>query len=259
MTFDPETIPGYTNGKTVVQNVTLSPVFDSTTTYITGTTQYIDAFQRGNFWAYAQNNNYHLLLGEPSEVEEQELDVPMTDGCVLNNSVYGFPVGSVHDTWLGPQLQTIIASLPQIQPNSLVIFLSYDVVEFIGGPTCSPAVPGEQGQHYSSGAQTYVWFGYLDENAYSPAQPDVSILSHEVGEWADDPFRANITPCGNLSGGYLEVGDPLIGHNKTYAVNGFTYSLQDLAFLHLFGGATGISVNKWSFQNETASGVCGIF
>ena len=154
MTFDPETIPGYTNGKTVVQNVMLSPVFDSTTTYITGTTQYIDAFQRGNFWAYAQNNNYHLLLGEPSEVGEQELDVPMTDGCVLNNSVYGFPVGSVHDTWLGPQLQTIIASLPQIQPNSLVIFLSYDVVEFTGGPTCSPAVPGDQGQHYSSGAQT---------------------------------------------------------------------------------------------------------
>ena len=39
----------------------LSPIFDTTTTYTqggvnVGTTQYVDAFQRGNFWSIVQNN-----------------------------------------------------------------------------------------------------------------------------------------------------------------------------------------------------------
>ena len=53
--FDPETIPSNTGGLTAVDNTVQSPIFDSTTTYIqggtyVGTTQYIDAYQRANFW-----------------------------------------------------------------------------------------------------------------------------------------------------------------------------------------------------------------
>jgi hypothetical protein len=52
-TFDPSHV--LSNGNTVTTNATTSPIFDSTTTYTqggvdVGTTQYVDAFQRANFW-----------------------------------------------------------------------------------------------------------------------------------------------------------------------------------------------------------------
>jgi hypothetical protein len=63
-------------------------------------------------------------------------------------------------------------------------------------------------------------------------------LSHEVGEWADDPLVVNIngnnTPCG-----ILEVGGPLENNPNfggfPYTANGFTYNLQDLVTLPYFG------------------------
>ena len=65
-TYDAEHV--LTNGRTVIQNVVDSPIFDSTTKYdqggtVVGTTQYIDAFQRANFWGTVSTiPNYHLLL-----------------------------------------------------------------------------------------------------------------------------------------------------------------------------------------------------
>ena len=63
-----------------------SPIFDHTTNYTQGgidlgTTQYIDAFQRGNFWSIVQNNpNSHLLLGGATQgvtvLPELTLNVP---------------------------------------------------------------------------------------------------------------------------------------------------------------------------------------
>jgi hypothetical protein len=52
-TFDPAHI--LSNGNTVVHNTVDSPLFDKSTTYTqggvdVGTTQYIDAYQRANFW-----------------------------------------------------------------------------------------------------------------------------------------------------------------------------------------------------------------
>ena len=53
-TYDPSHV--LSNGNTVTTNTLTSPIFDSTTTYTqggvnVGTTQYIDAYQRANFWA----------------------------------------------------------------------------------------------------------------------------------------------------------------------------------------------------------------
>jgi len=77
---------------------------------------------------------------------------------------------------------------------------------------------------------------------------DVSALSHEVGEWADDPLVVNTN------------GDPLENNAKfgayPYVLNGFTYNLQDLVTLPYFGAPTSTSVNNWlSFQGESL-GVC---
>lgn len=77
---------------------------------------------------------------------------------------------------------------------------------------------------------------------------DVSALSHEVGEWADDPltvnFNGNNAPCGAL-----EVGDPDEGDANfgcvPYGLHGFSYNLQDLVTLPYFGAPTSTSANEW--------------
>jgi hypothetical protein len=89
---------------------------------------------------------------------------------------------------------------------------------------------------------------------------DVSALSHEIGEWADDPltvnFNGNNTPCG-----ILEVGDPEEGFSNfgafPYVLHGFTYNLQDLVTLPYFGAPATTSVNHWfSFQGNSSLFVC---
>jgi hypothetical protein len=245
---------------TIVSTVTSSPVFDSTTDYKQGgvdlgKTQYIDAFQRGNFWGTiggVLNPTYHLLLGGPHVLGQLTITVPSDEGCV-GSTDYGYPAGEVDYSWLITQLENYAGTTPVIKPNTLPIFLTYDAVITIGSPSCDGiSGPPTQGVHFwNSSGQTYVQFGYLDpagHGAHNAVQPDVSILSHEVGEWADDPFGSNYpTPCGTN----LEVGDPLIGHNYTYNLGTFPYHLQDLAFLPYFGAPTSTSVNGWfSFQGE---------
>src|SRR5258708_24119333 len=79
-TYDPAHI--LSNGNSVTTNTLTSPIFDSTTTYTqggvnVGTTQYIDAYQRANFWGTVQTNtNYHVLLGGPKLATEQTLSPP---------------------------------------------------------------------------------------------------------------------------------------------------------------------------------------
>jgi len=78
------------------------------------------------------------------------------------------------------------------------------------------------------------------------------VLSHEVGEWLDDPFVSNAVNCTDK--GFLEVGDPLEnGPNYgdyPYTLKGFTYNLQSLVFLGYFGAPRSRSVNS-SFNHAS--------
>ena len=75
----------------------------------------------------------------------------------------------------------------------------------------------------------------------------------------NDPFRHNPVPkwghIGQQPGcqGNLEVGDPLSGTLAPPIVmpNGFTYHMQELAFLSWFYGAPSIGVNGWFSANGT--------
>jgi hypothetical protein len=256
-TYDPSHV--LSNGKTVTNNTIASPVFDSTTTYIqggvdVGKTQYIDAFQRANFWGTVQNApNYHLLLGSPTVLPEQTLTVPSYYGTI--GSPFGYQVGLVDINYFDAQVQSIISKFSQIQPNSFPIFLTYDVYLTENRQCCIGGYHSSEGS--LSNPQAYAHFTYIDHSG-TFAQ-DVSALSHEAGEWADDPltvnYNGNNTPCG-----ILEVGDPLENEpnygDHPYTVNGFTYHLQDLAFLPYFGAPLNTSVNDWySFQHASLS-VC---
>jgi hypothetical protein len=255
-TFDPAHV--LSNGNSVTTNTVTSPIFDSTTTYIqggtnVGTTQYIDAFQRANFWGTVSTNpNYHILLA-PTVLAEQTLSPTRSNG--KTGSPFGFTAGEVDINWFDAQLPGIMSRLG-IQPNTFPIFLTYDVYLTQGGGCCIGGYHSSEGS--ISNPQAYAEATYVDHpGAFSQ---DVSALSHEVGEWADDPltvnFNGNNTPCG-----ILEVGDPEEGDSNfggfPYSLHGFTYNLQDLVFLTYFGAPSSTSLHGWfSFQDNTSLSVC---
>lgn len=240
--FDPQHV--LSNGRTVVQNVSLSPIFNSGIDFVqggtdVGNTQYIDAFQRGNFWSdVSTNTNYHVLLNLVV-LPEQSIIVPSSSGKI--GTEFGVRVALVDINFFDAKLQSIISANSTITPNGFPIALTYDTYLTQGG--C--CIGGYHSAFGSAAApQTYSHFTYIDKvGAFSQ---DVSALSHEVGEWMDDPFINNDqSPCGGL----LEDGDPLEGEANfggfPYTLNGFTYNLQDLVFLQYFGQTPSTSVNGW--------------
>jgi hypothetical protein len=253
-TFDPASIPANTGGLTAIQNTVMSPMFDSTTTYVqggvnVGTTQYIDAYQRANFWGSVSGHpNYHLLLGAPSVLPEVTLTPPFLKG--KTGAPFGETVAEVDINWIDAQFQSLITSLG-IQPNTLPIFMTYKTYLTSGRSCCIG------GYHSATGAQSYMEFTYIDQPG--KFSQDVSALTHEVGEWADDPLinqpNGNQTPCG-----ILENGDPLETTANfgdfPYPLHGFTFNLQDLVTLPYFGAPPSTSVNGFFTFQGTSLTVC---
>jgi len=238
----------------------LSPIFDTTTTYIqggvdVGTTQYVDAYQRANFWSVVgtTNPNNHMYLGNadgtgfaPTVLPLQTLNVPPAFGTV-GDIFPGHLAGLVDINYFDGELQAIISSFSQIQPNAFPIAIVNDVYLTEGGGCCIGGYHNAFGN--PANPQTYAMFDYVDFPG--DFSQDVSALSHEVAEWADDPLTNgfNNTPCG-----ILEVGDPLEGTMNyggyPYPLHEFTYNLQDLVFLRYFDAPADTSVNDWwSFQD----------
>ncbi|MGB7556704.1 MAG: hypothetical protein WBM04_20225 [Candidatus Korobacteraceae bacterium] len=263
-TFDPMSIPdtdvasvaGLGVRNTAVAATITSPIFDTTTDYVQGgvdlgATQYLDAFQRGNFWSIVQNNpNTHVLVGGPTILPEQTLVVPAGDGGI--GHPFGTLAGEVDINYFDAQINTIMTQFSQIQPNTFPIFETANVYLTQGGCCIG-------GYHSATGAQSYSHFTYINHSGNFSM--DVSALSHEVGEWVDDPL---VNGYNNVACGILEVGDPLeqgsSGHpygTWVYPLHHFTYHLQDLTFLRYFGAPSNTSVNDWwSFQNFPFTTVC---
>jgi hypothetical protein len=252
-TFDPKTTV-LSNGKTVINNIIASPIFKPGVDFTQGgtdlgTTQYIDAFQRGNFWStVASNSSYHVLLGTPVVLPEKSITVAAAQGNVVNNPFGSGIVGTYDINAFDAKLQTWMAAQKKITPGVLPIFITYDIFLTSGGCCIG-------GYHSANGAQpggqTYSHATYVD----SPGSfsQDVSALSHEIGEWLDDPFVDNLVNC--TDNNFLEVGDPLEGNANyggfPYTLGGFTYNLQSLVFLPYFGAPKATSVHSWySFQND---------
>jgi hypothetical protein len=261
MTFDPLAVT-LGNGKTLIQNVLASPLFSKGVKFKqggvkVGTGQYIDAFQRANFWSsVSTNTNYHVVFVNPTVLPEQTITVKLTDGKVITNPFGANPAGEMYVNDFDKQVVRMIANLPQITPDVLPLFITYD--------TFLTEVPLEGcciGGYHSAlgsqpGGQTYAYTTYEDE--VGSFSQDVSAMSHELGEWMDDPFVDNSVNCTDNT--LMEDGDPLENNANygafPYALNGFTYNLQSLVFIDYFGAPTTGPVNGWySFQNDEA-GTC---
>lgn len=235
----------------------LSPIFDMSTTYTqggvnVGTTQYVDAYQRANFWSIVQNQpNYHVLLGGPTAhvqvLPELTLNVPSGSGHT--GSPFGHLVAEVGINYFDTQISNYMTQNQQITPAAFPIFLTADTYLTQGGCCIG-------GYHSANGQQTYSHATYITHPG--DFAQDVSALSHEVGEWMMDPLTngGNGSPCG-----IMENGDPLEGTSNYgsyhYMLHNFQYNLQDLVFNRYFGQNPDGSVNSWwSFQNYPFTRTC---
>jgi len=234
-----------------------------------GKGQYSDAFQRASFYTQTKptgiNPGYHVKLAY-TQLPAITVNVPNADAAFGTIACGNGHFAGVDIDWLDNYIQTTL--LPQLAtagwgPKTLPLFLLGNVVEYIGSPGNCCVLGYHNATSSAANAQTYSISMYDNTGLFS-GSGDVSVLSHEIAEWMDDPFVDNPTrPWGNIgqvSGcqNNLEVGDPLSGTVFTQTMNGKAYHLQELAFVSWFyhqspsTGVNGWYSNRGAFTSAAA-------
>jgi len=252
-----------------------------------GTTQYIDAHQRGSFiQVLGANSRYHVLFDPVRTNDAVVLDVPEQSGLAITDpnffAAFGFticaPLVLVDINWFDSHLNgTVIPAVTRAgqgqndqgedngsSSNGVPFFISYDTAFPIGdvthlGNCCAGGYHSITG--YPIANQPYGVADFDRTNFFvgPPEGLDTIILSHEMGEFVNDPMIVNLVPpwggTGQVGGcqNNLEVGDPLTGSNRPPVTmpNGFTYNLQELVFFSWFFGAPSLGANGWFSNNGT--------
>jgi len=243
------------NASKIIPNIIASPIFTPLDFKFggtdIGTTQYEDAFAKVNVWQIGGSaSGYHVLLGTPTVEPTQTLKLT---GNESQGTISAFGV-----TALTADINTIDAAINKLIPqlkipsNALPIFVTSQTYLTSGGGCCIG------GYHsVTSAGQPYSQFTFITYSGKGsiPFSDDVSALSHELGEWIDDPYTRDNSPCG-----IYEVGDPLERNANygdfPYTLNGVTYHLQDLALLPYFGGPTGVTLGNMDTLQGEKLAVC---
>jgi hypothetical protein len=222
-----------------------------------GNTQYIDALQREEFWSFTSpgsiNPHYHMLLSAKTvhgvQISATGFPVYYSQTC----QALGLIDINVWDSYLQNTLIPALATAG-VSPTTFPLFVTKNVVLYQGGNPQNCCTLGYHSwfDNFSFGgaAQTYAVADYDSTGLFGSVAQDTSFLSHEVGEWANDPYTNNPTPAwghlGQVPGcmANLEVGDPLTGTTFPVTIGRTTYHLQELAFFGWFFGYAG-GVNGW--------------
>ena len=218
-----------------------------------GTTQYIDAQLRAEFWSQIQGTvaPWHTKFLTRT-LRAITVNVPQgygyTTGAPCGN------LGVIDHQWLDSYVKSQIPLLGSqgVGPRSLPLFLLYNVEQTSQGFTYL-------GYHSAYGPPLQVYsVATFDTTGAFPGSQDITILSHELGEAANDPTGMNYTPpwghIGQVQGcqNNFEVGDPLTGNfNPPITLNGYTYHPQELAFFAWFFRTRNTGVNGWYSTNGT--------
>lgn len=273
--FDPSVAdscaPG---GKSVDTIVVASPIFQNVSFSMdgvnVGTTQYLDAFQRANFWSKVSGTPYHTVFSaSPTVLAPVSVSVPAADGSTLPGALFGGcrDLATIDINWFDNQLEAVI--LPKLAaqgvgPQNFPQFVLDSVAFTVSGQCCA------LGYHNAflngSGVlQTYSVNMYDTSGGFGG---DIEIMSHEVGEWMDDPGGGNPTPAwgaeGQVTAGScqanLEVGDPLSEGFGTpsspfiVTLGGVSYTLQELAFYSWFYGSPSVGAGGLFSDHGTFTG-----
>jgi hypothetical protein len=205
-----------------------------------------DATMRAQF-NKTGSSPYHLKL-HPVTHDAITIVVPRGKGTLLRSG-RGVVFADVNIQWWATRIQNLTHSLGYIDPTHLPIFLTNDVVLFIGTNPLNCCVIGFHGagpvpSHTSNGpmngsgnqpVQTWAWASWTSPGFFARpnggtdwALQDIHALSHEISEWADDPFINNfvepwLTPTAPQYGctGVLETGDPVVGIGFAVGTNTF--------------------------------------
>lgn len=241
-------------------------IFDFGGTLV-GTTQYIDAHQRGSFWQVVgpDGGGYHVLFDPVTTLKAVAINVPAKYGTTLPAADFPTcdPIAIIDIDWFDNYLTgTLLPALASqgVNPKTVPVFLlgnvfgSFKVTDL---NQCCIA-----GYHSINGLpiQTYSVGDFDTTGILGAAFEDTSTLSHELAELVNDPFTDNLTPAWGGLGqdvgscqNNLEVGDPLSNTTAPPIVmpNGFTYHLQELAFFSWFFGSPSIGIHGWFSNNGT--------
>jgi hypothetical protein len=180
---------------------------------------------------------YHLMLS-PVVEPTVTINVPASQGTLLQSG-RGVVFADINISWWSSQINNLES---QAAPSNLAIYLTNNVFNYEGHNVNNCCVLGFHGAKARSSngngnakVQTFAWASYVSPGLYSRANggtdwalQDIHALSHEIAEWADDPFVNNavepwLTPtapqygCSNL----LETGDPVVGIGFSMGTNAF--------------------------------------
>ncbi len=199
-----------------------------------------DATMRSQF--NKQGTGYHLILN-PVVHPAITIDVPAEQGTLIQTA-RGVVAGDIAVKWWSSRIQNLNNSLSYADPTHLQLYLTDNVMLFVGPNPLSCCIIGFHGESevvgHGSGSthgngnqpiQTFAWASYVTPGFFNPQRAwtlqDIDPLSHEIAEWADDPFINSfvqpwtspaIAPtCSNI----LETGDPVVGVGFTKEANTF--------------------------------------
>lgn len=200
-----------------------------------------DATMRSQF--NKQGTGYHVLL-HPVVHDPITIVVPSGKGTLLQTA-RGVVAGDVNVTWWASQIQNMDNTLPFNDPTHLPVYLTNNVMLFFGTNPANCCVIGFHGASEVVGhgtgsvhgngnqpVQSFAWASYVTPGFFNPvtawALQDIHPLSHEISEWADDPFVNNtvepwLTPTAPQYGctNVLETGDPVVAIGFAKGANTF--------------------------------------
>jgi hypothetical protein len=201
-----------------------------------------DATMRAQFNKVGAASNYHVIL-HPNVLPAVTINVPSNQGTLVE-SPQGVIFPTINYGWWSSHINNLEQSA---NATHLPIYLSNDVLLTDKGSCCvigfhgtraSGLGGGNGGSNGNAVVQTFAWASWVRPGTYPrvSGQPlptdwalqDIHALSHEIAEWADDPFVNNTvepwaTPtapqygCTNI----LETGDPVVGIGFAKGTNTF--------------------------------------
>lgn len=267
MVFDPTAVSCVDN-RTPVDIAEKSPLFNEAHYYMNytdvGYTQYVDAFQRANFWKDVKGAPYHLLFNLKTHAAIT-VNVPAneasaflyTGGCFYNQSL---SFGSMNQDWFDGVVRDKL--LPQLEAEGIGAgALPIFYLDTIGLSLNSPQYADSVSFSYhgwkktNSGTQFYSVVTFNANGTTPPSSgmpaPDQP-LSDELISWVSNPFSTNQTPAWGWVGNALGCYDayapawPLSQYSlRSLYLNGFTYTQTELAFF------------SWFFDQSPSSGPGG--
>jgi hypothetical protein len=186
--------------------------------------------------------NYHLIL-HPNIKPAVTINVPSNQGTLLQSG-RGVVFADINISWWSSQIQNLET---KADPTHLPLYLTDNVLLHIGKDIFNCCVIGYHGTRAAGGGggsnnsngnaavQTFAWASYISPGIYARpnggvywALQDIHAISHEIAEWADDPFVNNwvepwLTPTAPQYGctDILETGDPVVGIGFAMGANSF--------------------------------------